>query len=158
MKFLHAADIHLDSALHGLQRYEGAPVEAIRGATRRAFDNLIDLAVAEQVAFVLLAGDLFDGDWKDYNSGLYFVACMQRLRDASIRVFIIAGNHDAASQISRKLRLPDNVTQFSTSKPQRVLLDDLPDGSGVAIVGQGFATRAVTDDLSAAYPQADPQW
>ena len=56
MRFIHAADIHLDSALHGLERYEGAPVDEIRSATRRAFDNLVDLAIDEEVAFVLLAG------------------------------------------------------------------------------------------------------
>lgn len=153
MKFIHSADIHLDSALHGLERYEGAPVEEIRSATRRAFDNLIELAIDEQVAFVLLVGDLYDGDWKDYNTGLYFVERMGRLRDASIRVFIVAGNHDAASQITKHLRLPDNVTLFSTRKPERVVLDDL----GVSICGQGFATRAVTDDISQDYPQGDPQ-
>ena len=76
MKFLHAADVHLDSPLHGLERYEGAPVEELRGATRRAFDNLIDLAIEEEVSFVLLAGDLYDGDWKDYNTGLYFIQRM----------------------------------------------------------------------------------
>jgi len=153
VKFIHAADIHLDSALHGLKRYEGAPVEEIRSATRRAFDNLIELAIDEQVAFVLLVGDLYDGEWKDYNTGLYFVERMGRLRDASIRVFIVAGNHDAASQITKHLRLPDNVTLFSTRKPERVVLDDL----GVSICGQGFATRAVTDDISQDYPQGDPQ-
>lgn len=153
MKFIHAADIHLDSALHGLERYEGAPVGEIRSATRRAFDNLIELAIDEQVAFVLLVGDLYDGDWKDYNTGLYFVERMGRLRDASIRVFIVAGNHDAASQITKHLRLPDNVTLFSTRKPEQVVLDDL----GVSICGQGFATRAVTDDISQGYPQGDPQ-
>ena len=153
MKFIHAADIHLDSALHGLERYEGAPVDEIRSATRRAFDNLIELAIDEAVAFVLLAGDLYDGDWKDYHTGLYFVARMGRLREAGIRVFIVAGNHDAASQITKHLRLPDNVTLFSTSQPEQVVLDDL----NVAIHGQGFATRAVTDDLSQTYPQADPQ-
>jgi len=100
-KFIHAADIHLDSALHGLDRYEGAPVDEIRSASRRAFDNLIDLAIDEEVAFVLLAGDLYDGDWKDYNTGLYFVERMRRLDEAGIRVFIVAGNHDAASQITR---------------------------------------------------------
>lgn len=152
-RFVHAADIHLDSALHGLERYEGAPVEEIRSATRRAFDNLIELAIDEQVAFVLLVGDLYDGDWKDYNTGLYFVERMGRLRDASIRVFIVAGNHDAASQITKHLRLPDNVTLFSTRKPERVVLDDM----GVSICGQGFATRAVTDDISQDYPQGDPQ-
>tara|TARA_R110001592_G_scaffold143304_1_gene366007 strand:- start:50395 stop:51657 length:1263 start_codon:yes stop_codon:yes gene_type:complete len=153
VKFIHSADIHLDSALHGLERYEGAPVEEIRSATRRAFDNLIELAIDEQVAFVLLVGDLYDGDWKDYNTGLYFVERMGRLRDANIRVFIVAGNHDAASQITKHLRLPDNVTLFSTRKPERVVLDDL----GVSICGQGFATRAVTDDISQDYPQGDPQ-
>ncbi len=152
-KFLHAADIHLDSPLHGLERYEGAPVEEIRGATRRAFDNLIELAIDEEVAFVLLAGDIYDGDWKDYNTGLYFMERMGRLRDAGIRVFMVAGNHDAASQLSKHLRLPDNVTLFSTKRPESVTFDDL----SLAIHGQGFASRAVTDDLSLAYPQGDPQ-
>ena len=152
MKYIHAADIHLDSPLHGLERYEGAPVEEIRSATRRAFDNLIDLAIEEEVEFVLLAGDLYDGDWKDYNTGLYFMGRMERLQEAGIRVFMVAGNHDAASQITKHLRLPDNVTMFSTRTPERVVLDDL----GVAIVGQGFATRAVTEDLSQAYPRGEP--
>jgi len=151
-KFIHAADIHLDSALHGLARYDGAPVDEIRSATRRAFDNLIELAINEEVAFVLLVGDLYDGDWKDYNTGLYFITCMGRLREANIRVFIVAGNHDAASQITKHLRLPDNVTMFATRSPEKVILDDL----NVVIHGQGFATRAVTDDLSLAYPQGDP--
>ncbi len=153
MKFIHAADIHLDSALRGLERYEGAPVEEIRSATRRAFDNLVQLAIDEQVDFVLLAGDLYDGDWRDYNTGLYFVGQMQRLHDASVPVFIVAGNHDAASQITKSLRLPDNVTLFSTRKPETVILDDLD----VAIHGQGFSTRAVTEDLSQGYPQGDAQ-
>lgn len=153
MRFLHAADIHLDSPLHGLERYEGAPVEELRSATRRAFDNLIDLAIDEEVEFVLLVGDLYDGDWKDYNTGLYFMDRMGRLQEAGIRIFVVTGNHDAASQITKHLRLPDNVTMFSTRTPEKVVLDDL----NVAIVGQGFATRAVTDDLSQAYPQGDSQ-
>lgn len=154
MKFIHAADIHLDSALHGLERYEGAPVDEIRSATRRAFDNLIELAIDEEVDFVLLAGDIYDGDWKDYNTGLYFVTRMIRLREAGIDVFMVAGNHDAASQITKKLRLPDNVKMFATNKPERIVLE----GLGVAIYGQGFASRAVTEDISLAYPQGDPQY
>src|SRR5918996_1910432 len=109
-KFIHAADIHLDSPLRGLEQYDGAPVEQIRGATRQALANLVELALAERVAFVLLAGDLYDGEWKDYNTGLFFAAQMTRLREAGIRAFLIAGNHDAASQLTRYLRLPDNVT------------------------------------------------
>lgn len=152
-KFIHAADIHLDSALRGLEFYEGAPVAEIRNATRRAFNHLIDIAMEEKVGFVLLAGDLYDGDWRDYNTGLYFIERMGRLRDVGIQVFVVAGNHDAASQITRRLRLPDNVTMFDTRRPQRIILDKLD----TAVYGQGFATRAVTEDLSQAYAQGDPQ-
>lgn len=152
LKFLHAADVHLDSPLRGLERYEGAPAAEIRGATRRAFERLVDLAIEEEVAFLLLAGDLYDGDWKDYNTGLFFVAQMNRLREADVRAFVIAGNHDAASQITKVLRPPDNVKLFSTKRPETVVLDDL----GVALHGQGFASAAVTDDLAAGYPAAVP--
>jgi len=149
-RFLHAADIHLDSPLKGLEGYQDAPVEQIRGAVRRAFDNLVDLAIREEAAFVLLAGDLFDGDWKDYNTGLYFVNRMGLLREAGIRVFVVSGNHDAASQISRALHFPDNVTLFSHKKAETVMLDDLH----VAIHGQSYPSRIVTEDLTQYYPQA----
>ncbi|MBC7855626.1 MAG: metallophosphoesterase, partial [Pirellulaceae bacterium] len=69
MKFLHAADIHLDSPLRGLERYEGAPAEEIRGASRRALENLVELALDQKVDFILLAGDIYDGDWKDFSTG-----------------------------------------------------------------------------------------
>lgn len=151
-KFLHAADIHLDSPLVGLERYEGAPVDQIRGATRQAFEKLVDLAIDEGAAFVLLAGDLYDGEWKDYNTGLFFIAQMVRLKGAGIRVFVIAGNHDAGSTITKALQPPDNVKRFSTRKPETAVLDDL----GVAIHGQGFPTRSVTEDLSARYPDPVP--
>ena len=150
--FLHAADIHLDSPLKGLEAYPDAPVEQIRGAARRAFDNLIDLAIAEEVAFVLLAGDLFDGDWKDYNTGLYFVNRLGRLRSVGIPVFLVSGNHDAASQITRALHLPDNVTLFSHKKVESRTLEHL----GVAVHGQSFSSRSVSDDLARNYPQGDP--
>src|SRR5580698_10552738 len=94
--FLHAADIHLDSPLKGLERYENAPVGRIRGATRRAFTRLIDLAVEKAVDFVLIAGDLYDGDWRDYNTGLFLGGQLGHLRDAGIPVIVISGNHDAA--------------------------------------------------------------
>ncbi len=150
MKFIHAADIHLDSPLRGLSRYEGAPVELMQSATRRAFINLIDLACQETVDFILLAGDLYDGDWKDYNTGLFFNQQMSRLREANIKVFMVLGNHDASNTITRQLRLPDNVIEFSDQQAETKYLEHL----GVAIHGQSFANKAITDDLSANYPDA----
>ena len=152
MKFIHAADIHLDSPLVGLQLYDGAPVEEIRGATRRALQNLVELASAEQVEFILIAGDLYDGDWKDYNTGLFLSSQMSRLHDEGIRVFIISGNHDAASQITKHLKMPENVKFLSVRSPETVLIENLD----LAIHGQGYPTRAVTEDMAGAYPPASP--
>lgn len=149
-KFIHAADIHLDSPLHKLDYYEGAPVNEIRQASRKAFKNLVDLAIAEEVAFILLAGDLYDGDWKDYNTGLYFVSQMRKLREAQIPVFIIAGNHDAASTITKNLRLPDGVEIFPSNSPKTIKLENL----NVAIHGQSFSSPSIKKDLSANYPLA----
>jgi len=147
-QFLHAADIHLDSPLKGLERYDGAPVDEVRQATRRALANLVDLAVEQSVAFVLIAGDLYDGDWREFRTGLFFVSQMVRLREAEIPVYVIAGNHDAANKMTRRLPLPDNVHLLSAKEPETVTLDEL----GVAIHGQSFARGAVLENLAAGYP------
>ena len=151
-KFLHAADIHLDSPLRGIARYEGMPVDDIRLATRRAFDNLVRLAIDERVRFVLLAGDLYDGDWKDTSTGMFFAARMARLREAGIPVFLVAGNHDAANRMTKSLRLPENVSVFSARQPETKLL---PEGD-VVIHGQSFSNQSVSDNLAANYPAKRP--
>lgn len=153
-RFIHAADLHLDSPLTGLERYEGAPVDRVRQATRRTLENLVSLALEQEVAFVLLAGDLYDGDWRDFQTGLFFVSQMVKLRDAGIPVYVIAGNHDAANRMTKSLPLPDNVHMLSAKKPQTMHLEK----HQVAIHGQGFATVAVLDDLSAGYPAAVRGW
>src|SRR5262245_28090371 len=154
MKFLHAADLHLDSPLRGLDRYEGVPVDRFRGATRAALSNLCDLCLAEPVDFVLLAGDLYDGNWKDFRTGLFFVSQMTRLRDAGIPVLVVRGNHDAESALTRSLRLPANVVVLSSRAPETdaTTLERL----GVVVHGQGYASRAVTHDLARSYPEAVP--
>lgn len=153
MRFAHCADIHLDSPLRGLERYEGAPVEKIRNAPREAFTSLVEACIREKVDFLLIAGDLYDGDWKDFGTGLYFIAEMRRLHQAEIPVFLLFGNHDAVSQITRNLRhLPDNVRIFPHAEAATFSLDDL----GVAVHGQSFAKRDVTTNLAAAYPAAVP--
>jgi DNA repair exonuclease SbcCD nuclease subunit len=150
MKFVHASDLHIDSPLRGLARYDGANVGAVRNATRRALTNLVDLCLAESAAFLLLAGDIFDGDWKDYGTGLFFASELSRLRAGNIPVVLIRGNHDAASQITRYLKLPDHVRELSVREPQSIELAP----AGVVVHGQGFAARAVREDLALGYPRA----
>ncbi|MEZ4291500.1 MAG: metallophosphoesterase [Myxococcota bacterium] len=106
MKFVHAADLHLDKRLRGLEAYEGAPVDEIRGATRRAVSNLVELCLEEEAALLVIAGDLYDGDWRDYNTGLFFLRQVTRLLREGVRVAWVRGNHDAASQITKALTRP----------------------------------------------------
>lgn len=153
MKVLHAADLHIDSPLGGLTAYDGAPVDEIRGSTRRATENLVTAAIEHKVDLVVLAGDIFDGDWRDFSTGLFWVEQLDQLHDEGIPVVSVAGNHDAASEISRNLQLPPNVTQLSESQPERKIFDDLE----VEVIGQGYATKSVTSDLAAAFPEPDSQ-
>ena len=149
MILVHAADLHLDSPLRGLGGYPGAPVEAVRVATRQACEALRDLCVERGASVLLVAGDLYDGDWRDFSTGLFFRSQMSRLREAGVRVVIVRGNHDAASQITRNLTLPDNVRELSAHHAETVVFDDL----GVAVHGRSFPQRAVTEDLSRGYPR-----
>ena len=151
-RFIHTADVHIDSPLIGLTRHEGSAAERIRSATREAFDNLIRQAIDEQVAFVVIAGDLYDGDWRDFHTGLFFSLQMGRLAKAGIRAFVLYGNHDAESHITRRLILPENVKVFSARKPDTFVLNELK----VALHGQSFRQRDVTDNLVLGYPEPVP--
>lgn len=154
-QFIHAADLHLDSAMRKLERYDGAPVEEMRGATRRALQNLVELAIDRKVDFLIIAGDIYDDEWKDHNTGLFFNAQMIRLREAGIPVVMISGNHDAANRMTKSLRLPDNVDLLphgtaGTSKLKK--LSDL----GVAVHGRSFAQAAERENLALTYPDRLP--
>lgn len=136
----------------GLEKYEGAPVEAIRSAAREALKKLVDTALRERVNFILLSGDIYDGDWRDVSTGMFFIQQMVRLNQAHIPVYIIKGNHDAAAQISNRLPMPNNVFEFAGNQPQTFLIHELK----VAIHGQSFAVRAVKDNLALNYPPSEP--
>ena len=148
-RFLHTADIHLDSPLRGLAGLEGTAAERIHTATREALARLVERAIEEQVAFLIIAGDLYDGAWRDCKTGLFFIDQMGDLHKAGIPVYLLRGNHDAESQIMRPLTLPENVHVFDSRKPQSIRIDNL----GVVLHGQSFKERDVTDNLAQAYPE-----
>ena len=141
--FLHAADLHLDSPLRGLD--PEAPVERIRRATRDALVNMIDFALERRVEFVLLAGDLYDGDWKDWRTGQFLVQQLGRLLRDGIEVVAISGNHDAAKVLSLRVPVPGLM---GTDKPGTRLLERAP----VAVHGQGFEIAATSTNLALGYP------
>lgn len=153
-KILHAADVHLDSPMRNLEAYPDAPVDAFRGATRRALAKLVDLAISERVDLVVIAGDLYDGDWDDAHTGVFFAGQAARLRDAGIPIVVLRGNHDAAVLMSKTIRLPDNPDGSAIMLDWKSVERREFPSLGVVVHGRSFETRAVTEDLSLAYPDA----
>lgn len=146
VKFLHAADLHIDSPLRGLRKNEEAPADEIRRAPREAFRQLVALAHKEAVDFVVLSGDIFDGSATGMQSAAFFNSQLRAL--APIPVYIVRGNHDAETVILRSLTFPDNAHMFSSERAETKVLEEIK----VAIHGRSYETAAVTEDLSATYP------
>jgi DNA repair protein SbcD/Mre11 len=151
-KILHAADIHLDSPLHRLESYPGAPVSEIRSATRRALTNMIDLAINQQVDLVVIAGDLYDGDWNEFSTGLHFVNEATRLIREGIPLVVVRGNHDAQSVMTVSLPLPCNADGSSIMMDHDAVDQRIFEKLGIVVHGRSFPTKAVFDDLSLLYP------
>jgi exonuclease SbcD len=154
MKFIHAADIHLDSPLQSLVLQDQAQLTRMRRACRDAFERLVDFSIEQQVAFVLLAGDLYDHDAPNMQTAVFLRTQLARLEKNGIRVVIVKGNHDADNKITSALALPANTRILSDRKPETVLFDDLP--VRVAIHGQSFKGGPVLENLAASYPAAKP--
>lgn len=152
-KILHAADIHLDSPLQKLDQYENAPVDRIRSASRRALENMVQLAIAESVDLVVIAGDLYDGDWTDQNTGLFFVNQANQLVSSGIPMAVIRGNHDAMNLMTSSLPLPKNPDgsqiMLAADKVDQRTFESI----GVAVHGRSFRSRKESENLAITYPK-----
>lgn len=145
MRILHCADLHIDSPLTGLSKYEGFPADEVRGATRRAVQNLVDYALnpANRIDVVTVGGDIFDGTWPDADTGLWWNLRLGELADAGIEVFVVHGNHDAASKITTRITAPDGVYVFGHDGPSFATSKKV----NLVVHGQSYRTPAETDDL-----------
>lgn len=153
-KFVHTADLHLDSPLKSLARRQAGMAEAVRGASRQALSSIIDLCIDEQVNALLIAGDLYDGDQRSMSTAVFLREQLRRLQAHDIRVFVIRGNHDSkANNITSELALPDNVHVFD-GRGSMVKLSE----HEVAIHGTSFANPSAPDSLLPKYPDPVPDY
>lgn len=153
-KFIHAADLHLGSPLVGLALKDAEVARRFAAAGRQAFTDLVSYAIESRVAFLVLAGDVYDGDWKDASIGLFFNREVARLHRSGIPVFVVKGNHDADSVVTRSVRLPDTVQTFPNKAPATFRIEELK----VAVHGRSFPERAVTENYACDYPAPVPGW
>ena len=153
--FIHAADLHIDSPLAALGKRNADAAALFAHAGRKAVEALIDETLNSGAAFLVIAGDVFDGAWNDYTTGLFFIRELGRLEREGIPVFMVRGNHDAESKMSRALRnWPSNVHLFSSRKAESKELPELQ----TILHGRSFPGPKVPDDFVASYPAAKPGW
>ncbi|GGE92978.1 DNA repair exonuclease [Stappia taiwanensis] len=153
-RFVHAADLHLGSPFKGLSARDPELAHRFAEATRKAFTALVSRTLELKADFMVIAGDVYDGEWQDNAVGLFFNREIARLDRAGIPVFVLRGNHDAASVVTRSISMPENVRGFDTRKPQTHRLEPLR----VALHGQSFADRSQGDNLARSYPAPEPGW
>lgn len=153
-QFVHAADLHLGSPLTGLAGRDADLARRLAAAGRTAFEDLVTFAIEKAVAFVVVAGDIYDGDWADASIGLFFARQVGRLDRAGIPIVMVRGNHDAESVITRSITLPPSVHVFPSNRATTHRLEPWK----VALHGRSFPNRAVEENLSLSYPAALPGW
>ena len=154
-RFIHTADIHLDSPLKSLALRNPELAELVGGATRQVFSDIVDLCIGESVDALIIAGDLYDGDQTSMKTARFLASELNRLAAAGIRTFIIRGNHDALSRISRELVLPDTVKLFS-GRGEHVVIERGQGGKPVAIHGLSFANPTAPESLLSKYARPLP--
>jgi exonuclease SbcD len=152
--FLHAADLHIDSPLAGLGLKDPSVAARFARAGRRAVEALVEEAIACKAAFLVISGDIFDGDWKDVTTGLFFARALGRLDREGIATYIVKGNHDAESLMSKTLPYPPSVRVFSSTKAETILLET----QRVALHGRSFGARLVDGAFVASYPARRESW
>lgn len=151
VRFIHGADLHLDSPFIGLKTLPDFLWEKIYQSTFMALTNLVNHAIEKQVDFVLLAGDIYDSDDRSVKAQAFLKKEMERLNQAEIPVFICHGNHDYIENSGLHLKMPENVELFNQAVETKWLTTKV--GERVAISSFSYNSRWITKRMIAEYPK-----
>ncbi|ABX27567.1 MAG: exonuclease SbcCD subunit D [Lactobacillus helveticus] len=153
MKFIHFADAHLDSPFRGLSFLPSKEFNQIYQAADQSLIRIVDLALAEKVDLVLIAGDTFDSAKPSPRSQLFFAEQIKRLTDAQIQVVMIFGNHDHMRREDLlvnqspyfKLLGADEVVEKASFKTK--------DNFNYDVVGFSYLNNHITEDKIPDFPE-----
>ncbi len=157
VRFVHAADLHLDAPFQGVASEDGRVGAALARATYQAFTRVVDVCLEQAVDFLVIAGDAYNSADRSLRAQLAFRNEVQRLAEAGIEVFLVHGNHDPVGGWSAGLTLPDTVHVFPAGRVERI--EVTREGQLVAAVyGRSFAKAAETGGFADGYRRdaADP--
>jgi len=154
LKFVHAADLHLDAPFVGLREADEEVSARLREATFRAYDRVIDLCLKEKVDFAVFAGDVFNSQNKTVRSQSAFAKGLGRLADAGIPAFIAHGNHDPVGEWSESFRWPTLARRFGAGEVEGFPV--VRDGQvACQVYGISFPRQKVLENLALRFRRAD---
>ncbi|WP_391117197.1 metallophosphoesterase family protein [Psychrobacillus sp. L3] len=154
IRFLHIADLHLDSPFKGISAIPQDRWKDIRESTFQAFTNIIDYAIGSRPDFIMIVGDIYDGENRSLRAQHLFQKGMKTLQAEGIPVFISYGNHDHLSGKWVRFQFPDNVQVFQEEVETKILNVK---GNKVHITGFSYKERHIREAMHAYYPVANGQ-
>ncbi|WP_125591011.1 metallophosphoesterase family protein [Companilactobacillus jidongensis] len=149
MKFIHAADLHLDTPFVSISNFSNSLQEELKKSTYTAADKVFETAVTEEVDFVILAGDTYDNTERTLSAQIYLQGQFERLREHGIKVYLVYGNHDYYRNDFSVIKMPDNVTIFGDEVTTSEMTAS--DGQHVGITGFSYYQNHISDDMVANY-------
>lgn len=153
-KFIHAADLHIESPYKGVSKLNDALGDALVEHGIKAYESLIDLSLQEKVDFLLIAGDSFDSESGSLSAQYRFVRGLERLGEANIPVYIICGNHDPLNSWSTHLELPENVVLFQPDQVQQHTIQK-EEKTLAEIYGVSFGEKEEYENLAKQFKRND---
>jgi len=147
LRFIHCADLHLGTPFKGISELNPDLGGLLYQSTYLSFDNIVTLAIKENVDCVLIAGDVYDSEDKSLQAQLRFRSGLSRLSDAGIRTLIAYGNHDPLNGWSATLKWPEGVFAFPGDKVECIPLQE-HDETIAMVYGISFAKRDIKENLS----------
>lgn len=154
IKFIHTSDLHLDTPFRGLSAWNSELAGRLKDATFKSFSRIIDLCIDEQVDFLVVSGDSFDGENRSLAAQLRFVSELKRLSDQGIATYLVCGNHDPLNSWLDTLEMPPLVHRFGGSEVE--VLSHEKDGQPLAdICGISFQQKDVGSNLAARFRRKD---
>ncbi len=150
VKFIHTADLHLDTPFKGLSHWNSDLASKLKDATFKSFKKIVDLCLQEKVDFLVISGDIFDSENKSLAAQLKFVTELKRLSEKEIPTYFICGNHDPLSSWLEILQMPENVFRFSSTEVERLTYQK--SNQPIAdIYGTSFQNKIVKNNLAHSY-------
>ena len=140
IRFLHTADLHLGSQLKTQYRQATGTLEALDSAIYTAVERLFDTAIAEDVDFVVVAGDLYDEDSRSIKANTFLKEQFDRLGDRDIPAYVTYGNHDPVGSATTYVDMPDNVYEFDHENAEEFHYPN-EDSPEARIWGQSYRDR-----------------